>query len=92
VKNITTTGSATVSGVCLPPPNFWYWSGGEAPVDFIDAQGGVVSSYNPNGYTNNAVLSSDGRYALIASEYGSSQFSLSFVFLGNASQAGCPHL
>ena len=90
LKNITTSLSSPSTG-CLPIPNFWYWSGGKAPVAFIDVQGSVVSSYNPGGYTNNAVLSSDGRYALIASNDGVSQFSLAFVFLGNQNYQSCQH-
>ena len=93
--NITSSAGNSTSSGCSPLPNFWYWSGNEAPVAFIDAEGNVVSSYNPNGYTNGytngAVLSADGHYALISSSSGTSEYILTLVFLGNGNSQDCPH-
>lgn len=91
LKNITSSAIASIPSGCSPLPNFWYWSGELAPVAFIDSEGSVISSYNPGGYTNNAALSSDRQYALVASSNEGSGFSLAFVFLGNPNYQTCEH-
>ena len=88
MKNITSSAANAITGECNPPPSFWYWGTNEEPVAFIDAQGEFVSSYNPGGFTVNAALSSDGHYAAVVSNNGSSStFSLAFVYLGQSSQS-----
>ena len=96
LENITSSAvNISTLGNCQALPNYWYWSGGEAPVVFLDAQGNAVSSYNPNGYTNDALLSSDDHYALITSTNGNNSSvpgnSLMLVFLPNGNSPECPH-
>jgi len=89
LKNLTSSAVAPITGGCNHLPNFWYWGTNEDPVAFIDARGNVVSNYNPDGFTVNAALSSDGSYAAVASQNGlSKSFSLAFVYLGAPTQ-GC---
>jgi PQQ-like domain len=89
LKNLTSSAVAPIAGGCNPLPSFWYWGTNEEPVAFIDAQGSVVSSYNPGGFTVNAALSSDGSYAAVVSQNGlSKSFSLALVYLGAPNQ-GC---
>ena len=87
LKNMTSSAAAAITGGCNHLPSFWYWSTNEDPVAFLDTQGNIVSSYNPGGYTVNAALSSDGSYAAVVSNKGSSStFSLAFVYLGQLNQ------
>ena len=89
LANLTSSAVAPITGGCNPLPSFWYWGTNEDPVAFIDAQGNVVSSYNPDGFTVNAAMSSDGSYAAVASQNGlTKSFSLAFVYLGAPNQ-GC---
>jgi len=89
LANLTSSAVAPITGGCNPLPSFWYWGTNEDPVAFIDAQGNVVSSYNPDGFTVNAAMSSDGSYAAVASQNGlTKSFSLAFVYLGPPNQ-GC---
>jgi PQQ-like domain len=88
LANLTSSAPAGSAGECNPP-SFWYWSTNEAPVAFLDTQGNIVSSYNPDGFTVDAALSSDGSYAAVASQNGlSKSFSLAFVYLATPTQ-GC---
>jgi PQQ-like domain len=83
LANVTSSANPGSAGQCNPLPSFWYWGTEEEPVAFLDTQGQVVSSYDPGGFTDNAALSSDGRYAAVASNKGSSSTSsLAFVYLG----------
>lgn len=85
---MTSSANPGSTGECNPLPSFWYWGTNEEPVAFLDIQGQVVSSYNPDGFTVNAALSSDGRYAAVVSNNGSSStFSLAFVYLGQPNQS-----
>lgn len=89
LANMTTSAASGTASGCNPPPSFWYWSGNESPVAFLDAQGNVVTAYDPGGYTVNAVLSTDGTYAAVVSNKGlNSTSSLAFVYLGRPTQ-GC---
>jgi hypothetical protein len=89
LANMTSSAAAGTAGSCNPPPSFWYSSGNESPVAFIDTQGNVVTGYDSGGYIVNAALSSDGTYAAVVSNKGlNSTSSLAFVFLGQPIQ-GC---
>jgi hypothetical protein len=81
------SSSSTVndSSGCGSAVNYWYWSGGTAPISFMDPQGDVVTSYAQNGSITDAQLSPDGHYALIASSAGNSANYLYFLSL-NGSQ------
>lgn len=92
LENLTTssgTFNGTSSSSCKPLPNFWYRSDNEAQVIFLDALGNMVSSYDPGGYINIALLSSDGHFALISS-YNGAIDSLTLVFLPNGISQNCP--
>lgn len=89
LANLTSSAPTGSAEECNPLPSFWYWSTNQAPVAFLDTQGKVVSSYNPDGFTTTAALSSDRSHAVVASQNGQTKsFSLAFVYLGAANQCG----